>query len=219
MFSRIDLSQRAGTRLAAMCNRLIAAGLLLAMGSGAASAQTPAAVATYPRAAQDFTGIVAQTETSPRDDAVTLAAPERLSLDFPNSVHLVKLILRDHEHSWVDISFRYSPIHSEHFEWMLPALDAAQYYTAEWAILDEQDRLVRGSFSFSFGEEARTPSLIRAEQELALRLRNGEDEVTRFVTPPRTQIILDQEPRAFDPPFTLRLDGDGPPSNRSDEGL
>ena len=88
----------------------------------------------------------------------------------------------------------------------LPALADADYYTAEWAILDDQDRLIRGNFSFSFGSQARMPAVIRAEEELALRLRNGEDEVTRFVTPPRTEIILDQEPRAFDPPFTLRLE-------------
>jgi hypothetical protein len=53
------------------------------------------------------------------------------------------------------------------------------------------------------------PSLIKAEQELALRLRNGEDENTRFITPPRTQIILEQEPRTYDPPFTLRLEKRG----------
>lgn len=171
-----------------------------------ASAQTPAAVATYPRAALDFTGIVAKTQTTPLDDSVFDSSPERLALSFPEKVHLVKLILRDQAHDWVDISFRYSPRLASDFEWSLPSLQTADYYTAEWAILDEQDRLIRGSFSFSFGEMARMPSLIKAEQELALRLRNGEDESTRFITPPRTEIILEQEPRSYDPPFTLRLE-------------
>ena len=169
-------------------------------------AQTPAAVATYPRAARDITGIVAKTQTTPLDDSVFDSSPERLALAFPEKVHLVKLILRDQSHDWVDISFRYSPRLASDFEWPLPSLQAADYYTAEWAILDEQDRLTRGSFSFSFGEMARMPSLIKAEQELALRLRNGEDESTRFITPPRTRIILEQEPRRYDPPFTLRLE-------------
>jgi methionine-rich copper-binding protein CopC len=171
-----------------------------------AGAQTPAAVATYPRAALDFTGIVAKTQTTPLDDSVFDSSPERLALSFPEKVHLVKLILRDQAHDWVDISFRYSPRLASDFEWSLPSLQTADYYTAEWAILDEQDRLIRGSFSFSFGEMARMPSLIKAEQELALRLRNGEDESTRFITPPRTEIILEQEPRSYDPPFTLRLE-------------
>jgi len=171
-----------------------------------AGAQTPAAVATYPRAALDFTGIVAKTQTTPIDDSVFDSSPERLALSFPEKVHLVKLILRNQAHDWVDISFRYSPRLASDFEWSLPSLQAADYYTAEWAILDEQDRLIRGNFSFSFGEMARMPSLIKAEQELALRLRNGEDESTRFITPPRTEIILEQEPRSYDPPFTLRLE-------------
>lgn len=174
-----------------------------------AYSQTPPAVATYPRAAVDFTGIIAKTKTTPLDDTVAAVAPERLALEFPSAVHLVKLILRNQAHDWVDISFRYSPRLSSGFEWALPALAEAEYYTAEWAILDGEDRLIRGSFSFSFGELARTPSVVQAEQELALRLRNGEDETTRFVTPPRTEIILDQEPKAFDPPFTLRLDDEG----------
>ena len=173
------------------------------------AAQTPAAVATYPRAAIDYSGIVAKTQTTPLDDSVFDVSPEKLGLVFPQKVHLVKLILRDQAHEWVDISFRYSPRLSSSFEWFLPELKAADYYTAEWAILDEQDRLIRGSFSFSFGETARMPSLIKAEQELALRLRNGEDENTRFITPPRTQIILEQEPRTYDPPFTLRLEERG----------
>lgn len=168
-------------------------------------AQTPPAVATYPElpAAAE---LVSQTQTSPPDDTVSESAPASLALQFPHKVHLVKLILRNQSHDWVDISFRYTPRLDSAFEWALPALADADYYTAEWAILDDQDRLIRGNFSFSFGSQARMPSVIRAEEELALRLRNGEDEVTRFVTPPRTEIILDQEPRAFDPPFTLRLE-------------
>ena len=168
-------------------------------------AQTPPAVATYPELPAAVE-LVSQTQTSPPDDTVSESAPASLALQFPHKVHLVKLILRNQSHDWVDISFRYTPRLDSAFEWALPALADADYYTAEWAILDDQDRLIRGNFSFSFGSQARMPSVIRAEEELALRLRNGEDEVTRFVTPPRTEIILDQEPRAFDPPFTLRLE-------------
>ena len=184
----------------------IVVAILFSFSATLAGAQTPAAVATYPRAALDFTGIVAKTQTTPLDDSVFDSSPERLALAFPEKVHLVKLILRNQAHDWVDISFRYSPRLASDFEWSLPSLQAADYYTAEWAILDEQDRLIRGNFSFSFGEMARMPSLIKAEQELALRLRNGEDESTRFITPPRTEIILEQEPRSYDPPFTLRLE-------------
>lgn len=184
----------------------LALGMVSASIALPAQAQTPPAVATYPRALADFTGIVAKTKTTPLNDTVSIMAPTKLALAFPSRVHLVKLILRNETHDWVDISFRYSPRLASDFEWTLPELGETEYYTAEWAILDDQDRLIRGNFSFAFGARARVPSTVRAEQEMFLRTRNGEDESTRFVTPPRTKIILDQEPKAYDPPFTLRLE-------------
>jgi hypothetical protein len=173
-----------------------------------ANAQIP--IATYPQQTSDFNEIIARTKTSPVDDSILVEAPDELGLIFPKDVHLVKLILRDESHEWVDFNFRYSPRKGDDFNWPLPGLGTSDYYTAEWAILEPNDRLIRGSFSFSFGEGAERPSLIRELEEMTLRTRNGEDENTRFVTPPRTKIIIDREPPVIDPPFTIRLNVDNP---------
>ena len=86
----------------------------------------------------------------------------------------------------------------------MPVLSPAPYYTADWAILSANDRLIRGSFSFSFGPDAKLPSLVKAAEEELLLQRYG-DPTIRYVPPPRTQIIINQDPPQFDPPFTINL--------------
>ena len=86
----------------------------------------------------------------------------------------------------------------------MPELSDAKYYTAEWAVLGINDQLIRGSFSFAVGPGARAPSYHQAAEELILRQRYG-DPTIQYVAPPRTQIIIDREPRRFDPPFTINL--------------
>ena len=153
----------------------------------------------------DITGIVAKTETNPADDEILEASPKFLTLQFPKAVRLVKLTLRNEEREWVNINFRYSPFARESYEWGLPFLEPAVYYTADWAILVSNDRLVKGSFSFSFGPEAKRPSWIKAEEEALLLQRYG-DPTIRYVPTPRTDIIINQDPPRYDPPFTIDLD-------------
>lgn len=155
----------------------------------------------------DGTGIVSKTETRPADDAVLSSAPGQINIKFPSAVRLVKLTLRNEERDWVDISFRYSPLVKQSYVWDLPALVPAVYYTADWAILSDSDRLVRGSFSFSFGSGAKPPSVARAAEEELLLQRYG-DPTIRYVPPPRTQIIIDQDPPRYDPPFVIDLKED-----------
>ena len=152
----------------------------------------------------DTTGFAAKTKTSPSDDSVLIVAPRRMNIEFPSPVRLVKLTLRNEQRDWVDISFRYSPTDRKSYGWELPALAPAVYYTADWAILSESDRLIRGSFSFSFGSEAQRPSLVKAAEAELLLQRYG-DPTIRYVPPPRTQIIINQDPPQFDPPFTIEL--------------
>ncbi len=157
----------------------------------------------YPFAA-DTTGIVEETETTPDDDSVLEAAPSMLGLSFPRNVRLVKLTLRNDERDWVDINFRYRPGAKNSYSLQLPVLEQAVYYTADWAILGANEQLVRGSFSFSFGEDAVQPSTVKEAEELRLMMRNGGPD-TQFVTPPATKIILNQDPPSYDPPFTIEL--------------
>ncbi|MFT4888204.1 MAG: methionine-rich copper-binding protein CopC [Pseudohongiellaceae bacterium] len=155
----------------------------------------------------DSTGFVEKTETSPKDDDVLLLAPTAINLDFPRLARLVKFTLRDETRDWVDIQFRYDPVLDTHYVLALPTLSEASYYTADWAVLSANDRLVQGSFSFSFGEDAQRPSLTRAADELLLQQRYG-DPTIRYVRPPATQIIIGKEPPRFDPPFTIELSTD-----------
>jgi methionine-rich copper-binding protein CopC len=154
---------------------------------------------------EDITGISIETETAPADDSVLLEAPEQLQLEFPYDVRLVKLTLRNELRDWVDIEFRYDPTIQEKFQWSIPELTAATYYTADWAILATNDRLIRGSFSFSFGPEAEAPSVIKAAEALVLNSIGGGPN-TRYVRPPRTNIILNQDEPRYDPPFTIKLE-------------
>ena len=180
-------------------------GLLCALGAGAALAQHAGhgAAQSGPHGSE----LLANTETLPNDDAVLVSAPDHLELRFPERVRLVKLTLHTGSRDWIDIDFRYNPRPGQDFVWQLPGLQQATYYTADWAILGSDDRLVRGSFSFAFGPEAEAPSAIRRAQELLLLERAG-DPTIRYVAPPPTQIILDQDPRRFDPPFTIELEDD-----------
>ena len=154
---------------------------------------------------EDVTGISIETETAPADDSVLLEAPDQLQLEFPYDVRLVKLTLRNELRDWVDINFRYDPTVQGKFQWNIPELIAATYYTADWAILATNDRLIRGSFSFSFGPEAEAPSAIKAAEALILDSISAGPN-TRFVRPPRTNIILNQDEPSYDPPFTIKLE-------------
>ncbi|MCG8413953.1 MAG: copper resistance protein CopC [Pseudomonadales bacterium] len=156
------------------------------------------------RLSANSTEILSKTETQPTDDSVLAVAPASLSLNFPARVRLVKLILRDENHQWVDIDFRYSPRPNDAFQWQLPVLPEAAYYTADWAILGYGDQLIRGSFSFAFGPEAQPPSIYKEAERLLLESRYG-DPTIRYVAPPRTTIILPEDERSFDPPFTIDL--------------
>ena len=148
--------------------------------------------------------IAVKTKTSPADDETLDVAPSIMTLEFPSPVRLVKLTLHNERRDWVEINFRYSPSDKKSYHWDLPTLAPAAYYTADWAILSDSDKLVRGSFSFSFGSEAQPPSAVRAAEEELLLQRYG-DPTIRYVPPPRTQIIINQERPQFDPPFTIEL--------------
>lgn len=108
-------------------------------------------------------GITAETE--PMDDAVLTGAPQRLSLSFDETVRLVKLTLRTPAREMIDINFRYDPRPNEHFMHPLPELASADYYIADWAIINEHERLIHGSIRFSFGPDAQPPSAIMEEIE------------------------------------------------------
>lgn len=103
-------------------------------------------------------------ESDPQDDAVLAAAPEQLMLMFEEDVRLVKLTLHTAEKDWVDIGFRYDPQAGKHFSWPLPDLREADYYTANWATIGADERVVKGRFSFSFGPDADPPSELMPEE-------------------------------------------------------
>ncbi len=160
-----------------------------------------------PRLTAHGTEILSKTETSPLNDAVLSAAPEQLSINFPMQVRLVKLVLRNQARDWVDINFRYNPRPTDQYALSLPALADADYYTADWAILGDGDELIRGSFSFTFGANKEPPSIQMEAERILLELRYGDPDI-QYVAPPKTTIILPEEERNFDPPFTIRLEPD-----------
>ena len=184
--------------------------MLVSLGlSISAFSYSQAPAAAHHQQAPDTTGIVAKTKTSPGDDDVLLLAPELIGLEFPQLVRLVKLTLRNEQRDWVEIGFRYNPRPGQSFEWELPSLDTAIYYTAEWAVLAANEQLVRGAFSFSFGSDAEVPSVIKKAEAAILEARAiAPDGEGRYVTSPRTEIIINRDPPAYDPPFTIELEAE-----------
>ncbi|GJM14099.1 MAG: hypothetical protein DHS20C12_25020 [Pseudohongiella sp.] len=94
----------------------------------------------------------------PMDDAVLAKAPQSLMLNFSDEVRLVKLALKETKQGEILINFRYDPSAAMRYMQALPELAAADYYKVEWAAMRGSGELVRGSFYFSFGEDAKPPS-------------------------------------------------------------
>ena len=99
-----------------------------------------------------------QLSTMPADNEVIAKAPLSIMLNFESEVRLVKLALKETKQGEILIDFRYSPVAGMHYTQPLPTLAAADYYKVEWAALDASGKLVKGSFNFSFGDDAQPPS-------------------------------------------------------------
>jgi len=121
---------------------------------------SPAALAQHTMPGMDA-GDGLQVATMPADDQVIANSPHSIMLNFETDVRLVKLALKETKQGEILIDFRYNPNAAKHFEQPLPTLAAANYYKVEWAALDRVGKLVRGSFYFSFGDDAQPPSSYR----------------------------------------------------------
>ncbi len=105
-------------------------------------------------------------ESSPENDEVTVSPPQDLMLRFSTYVKLVKLTMKGPDEKLVNIGFRYDPNLSRVFLWALPELPAADYYTVEWSAVDTANLIARGTFSFSFGPNAKPASELIPEEEI-----------------------------------------------------
>jgi len=103
--------------------------------------------------------------TMPANDEVLAAAPSSVMLHFQSEVTLVKLVVKNAAGDFVDVGFRYQPSAGMHYMQAVPALQPADYYVVEWAVLDSDDKLVKGNFYFSFGADARPASYYLEQME------------------------------------------------------
>ncbi|MEX2130890.1 MAG: copper resistance protein CopC [Pseudohongiellaceae bacterium] len=143
-------------------------------------------------------------ESAPLDDQVLATQPVQLDLRFAGRVRLVKLALYNERRDWVDINFRYDPRPDTQFSWPIPLLRQAEFYSAEWAVLNSDDQLLRGSFSFSFGAGAERPAVIRERLGLIQDLSDESElllELQRLGLDPAEIIINNQPSPVFEPPF------------------
>lgn len=103
-------------------------------------------------------------DSIPTHDEILVAAPNDMILRFNEYVRLVKLTLKAEDTRNITINFKFSNEYSKVFIQDLPALDRAEYYTAEWAALNANNVIVYGYFSFSFGPNAkRATSIINSK--------------------------------------------------------
>ena len=148
-------------------------------------------------------------ESVPLDDEVLATSPQRLDLNFQSRVRLVKLVLYNEKHDWVDLNFRYDPRPGMRFSWPVPLLQPAEFYTAEWAVLSSDEQLWRGSFSFSFGPDAEAPSAVQERLRMMLQWRNDLPvirDLQELGKDPAEIIINRQSLPNFLPPFAPVLD-------------
>jgi methionine-rich copper-binding protein CopC len=98
--------------------------------------------------------------TFPQDDAVLLEQPRMLVISFRVNVQLLKLALYTDKNDWIDMGFQWDPGQSDNnFVFPIPSeLPAAEYYSAQWSVVDENQRFMKGEFKFAFGPEAIAPS-------------------------------------------------------------
>ncbi|PCH60078.1 MAG: hypothetical protein COC19_06365 [SAR86 cluster bacterium] len=177
-------------------------GLLIASNGSFAQNLSAGSTMQHDNHVMDFTGIAANTTSSPQNDEVLAEAPSQIRLHFPEFVRLVKLTLRDANTEWIDIDFRYQPKLEEQFIKPLPQLNESTYYVVDWAILALNDQLVRGQFSFAFGADADSPSVSKEAEMLMMEMQQ-----TMPGLPFRpAEIIINREPETYDAPFTIRLD-------------
>jgi len=52
------------------------------------------------------------------------------------------------------------------FFWDLLPLPQSDYYAVEWAAVDPDNQIARGSFSFAFGPDAKAPSELMPDVEV-----------------------------------------------------
>ncbi len=87
-------------------------------------------------------------------------APRMITMSFRVDVRLLKLALYTDAGQFIDIGFIYDHNKMDHnFVTPIPGeLPEADYYVAEWSVVDERQRFLRGEFLFSFGPGAVPPS-------------------------------------------------------------
>ncbi|MEX0962868.1 MAG: copper resistance protein CopC [Pseudohongiellaceae bacterium] len=108
--------------------------------------------------------------TMPANNEVIAMAPQKIILDFDSEVRLVKLALKEKTQGEILINFRFDPTSGRHYTQSLPPLLAADYYKVEWAALDASGKLARGSFYFSFGDNAKPPSSYMGEMDHQMQI-------------------------------------------------
>lgn len=113
-------------------------------------------------AAQHIHGVLTPSVTFPQDDAVLREQPRMLTISFRVDVQLLKMALYTNSGDWIDMGFQWDPSARNHnFVFPIPSeLPAADFYVAEWSVVDENRRFMRGAFNFSFGSGAVPPSEI-----------------------------------------------------------
>jgi len=73
---------------------------------------------------------------------------------------LAKLTLKAEDIKPIDIGFKFDTRNNRAFTQLLPELEPAAYYTAEWAAISADNKMYYGFFCFSFGPDAVVPTTI-----------------------------------------------------------
>ena len=116
----------------------------------------------------------AAVQTMPANNAVLASSPDHLMLQFEDEITLVKLAVKNPAGKLVDIGFRFDPKPAMHYMQMLPELEQIDFYSVEWAILKGDGELVKGTFYFSFGPDARPPSYYLEQMDMPAHMMSPD---------------------------------------------
>lgn len=114
-------------------------------------------------------------ETVPAHDQVLEVAPDYLIIRFNEYLRLIKLTLKAEDRQMIDVGFQFTNSASRVFIQDIPELAKADYYTAEWAALNNKNVMVYGFFCFSFGPDAKVPTTIINSRQILTGPTFGSD--------------------------------------------
>jgi len=85
--------------------------------------------------------------STPKNNAMLMASPKKLDLNFSGEVRLIKVVLKKNKGQKIDFGFKPQKQAQKSFSWALPKLSPANY-EVEWTIMGKDGHLMKNKLGF-----------------------------------------------------------------------